>query len=118
MGNRFANRLMMGNTDSKIRPVEDCYGHGLYDYSLGLRGAAGWVFGPSMRGHHLMDRYEKETYLGTKTARTLILMERTTTLRVYTFFFLLSNITHLEKLFSFCVTGGRKGPTYFSSLLF
>lgn len=54
MGNRFADRLMMGNADSKTRTDEDCYGDGLYNYCLGLCGAAGWVFGSSMQGHWLI----------------------------------------------------------------
>lgn len=66
--------------------------------------------------------YEKETFFGINTARTLMVMERTNNLEgLYLFFFsffsFLSNIPHRKSFFfSFGATGGREGPTYFSSL--
>lgn len=103
MGNRFADILMMGNADSKTRTDEDCYGDGLYNYCLGLCGAAGWVFRSSMQGHWLIWLVTKKKHFlvqiqpgrwwwwrGQKTLRVSIFF-------VFCFFF--SNIPHWKSLF-------------------
>ena len=52
--------------DCEIRPDEDCYGDGLYDYCLGLCGASGWVLGNSMQGHYLIGTNRNIFRYGTK----------------------------------------------------